>query len=214
MISVIGFKRLIILVVLLSINIALGAGTYMYLAPEQQKTEKQLRTVRTKLSNVKYDLERMQVEFEQLDQQQDRFDKLKEDGFFSNQVRSTAKDLFSLIQDRSNVISAKVSVKSGVIEDNKDAQKSKHKVLKSLIDIEIKAFDDADVYAYLSLVLNKFPGHVAVDNVTIKRVKDISSPVLRAIKSGANPELINASLVLSWRTLIPEDQVLSETDGR
>lgn len=214
MISVIGTKRLVILFALLLINAALGAAIYMYFMPEQQKTEKRLRVKRGQLSNVQYDLERMRIEFEQLDKQQGEFDQLKEKGFFSNQVRSTAKDLFSQIQDQSKVISAKVNVKSGVIEENKEAQKAKHMVLKSLINVELKAFDDADVYQYLSLVLQEFPGHISVDNVVVKRVKDISAPILRAIKSGANPELINASLSLSWRTLIPEDQVISEQGRR
>lgn len=212
MIGVIGGKRLIILAILILINAGLGALTYAYYMPEHEKTERSLRSLRGQLSTVQNDISRMQIEFEQLDQQQDEFDALKAEGFFSNQVRSTAKALFSEIQDESKVISAVVSVKSGVIEESPEAQKAKHKVLMSLVNVDLKAFDDGDVYTYLDLMQKKFPGHVSVDRMIINRTRDVSAPVLRAIASGANPELVNASLSLSWRTLIPEDQVIDNTD--
>lgn len=208
MIQVIGIKRIIILFILISVNAALAAGVYLYAMPEEEMSERRLRTLRSQVNVVQFDIDRMQVEFEQLDQQQDRFDTLKAKGLFSAQGRSEAKVFLSVIQDKSKVISAVVSVKPGFVQDNAEAKKANHKVLMSPIEIKLEAFDDASVYRYIELAKRSFPGHLSLDGIEINRTRDVSSPVLRAIASGTNPVLVSAEILMSWRTIIPESQVI------
>ncbi len=208
MIQVIGLKRLIILLILISANIALGVSIYLYLMPENISTNKQLKTLETQVRVVRSDIDRMQLEFEQLEEQRDSFNALKDDGFFSMQVRSEAKKLFKDIQNESGVISAVVSVKSGITMDYPEAKKANHSVLMSPIAVEIKALDDVSIYKYMEIALDKFPGHLSFENITITRLRDISAPVLRAIASGTTPELIKANIDMSWRTVIPMSQVI------
>ncbi len=213
MMQVIGIKRLIILIILVSLNLTLGAAIYLYLMPENNSSDRQLRTLRAQTHAVRADIDRMQIEFEQLEKQRDSFNALKDDGFFSNQVRSDAKKLFSVIQDESGVVSAIVSVKSGVIIDYDEAKKANHSVLMSPIEVEIKALDDTAIYKYMDTALERFPGHLSFDNIVITRTRDISAPVLRAIASGATPELVKAKINMSWRTLIPTSEVISNDKG-
>lgn len=210
MIQVIGIKRLMILLVLIGVNAVLAVGLYLYAVPEKEQSERRLRGLRSQVNIVQSDINRMQIEFEQLDKQQDRFDALKAKGLFSSQVRSDAKDLLSLIQDKSRVISAVVNVRPGIIQNDAEAQKANHKILMSPIEIKIESFDDASVYRYIELAKSMFPGHLSLDGIKVKRTRDVSSPVLRAIASGTNPVLISADILMSWRTLIPESQVIME----
>lgn len=212
MIKVIGAKRVVILGVLVVLNAATAALTYLYMVPEAGASEKRLRTLRGENQTTSADIERMQIEFEQLDQQQDKFDALKADGFFKAQVRSVAKKLFKDIQDESRVVSAVAAVRPGSIEENEEAKKSNYKVLVSPVDIQIQAFDDGDIFNYLYILEQKFPGHLAIDKISMQRATDISGPVLRAIATGANPVLINANVKFSWRTMIPESQIIVEEE--
>lgn len=212
MIKVIGAKRVVILGVLVVLNAATAALTYLYMVPEADASEKRLRTLRGENQTTSADIERMQIEFEQLDQQQDKFDALKADGFFKAQIRSVAKKLFKDIQDESRVVSAVASVRPGSIEENEEAKKSNYKVLVSPVDIQIQAFDDGDVYNYLYILEQKFPGHLAIDKISMQRATDISGPVLRAIATGQNPVLINANVKFSWRTMIPDSQIIVEEE--
>ena len=214
MINVIGFKRIIILFVLISVNGALAGMVYLYTLPETVKADREYRSLKTRVNSAQSDLGRMQIEFEQLEQQQDRFDALKNDGFFSTQVRNEAKELFSKIQEESQVISAVGSVKSGRIENNNEAHKVGYKLLTSAVEVEIKAFSDSDIYRYLSLAEKYFPGHLSVNEIKITRQRDISKVLLRAIASGASPEIVRARVKMSWRTLIPEDQVILEREAQ
>ncbi len=212
MIKVIGAKRVVILGVLVVLNVASAALTYLYMVPEQAATEKKLRALRGENQTTSSDIERMQIEFEQLGQQQDKFDALKNDGFFKAQVRSVAKKLFQDIQEESRVVSAVASVRPGTIEENEEAKKSNYKVLVSPVEIVIQAFDDGDIYNYIYILEQKFPGHLAIDSMTMQRAQDISGPVLRAIATGGNPVLITANVKLSWRTMIPESQIIVEEE--
>ncbi len=214
MIQVIGIKRIIVLLVLLAVNVALAAAVYLYTVPENIKLERKLRSLNSQVSSVSSDLDRIKVEFEQLDAQQDRFYELKDEGFFTTQVRSDAKKLFSLIQNQSDVISAVVSVKSGVIMNSVEAQKANHKVLRSSIDVEVRSFDDMAIYKYINIAKLKFPGHLSLKSIVMNRTRDVNSATIRAIAAGASPELVNAKIKFSWYTLIPESQVIVAGDSK
>ncbi|MCB1681020.1 MAG: hypothetical protein H6858_03485 [Rhodospirillales bacterium] len=210
MIKVIGAKRLFLLAVLILVNVLLAASTYLYMIPQESETAKKLRSLRSANQTKQSDIERMQIEFDQLGQQQDKFDALKNDGFFKAQVRSVAKKLFKDIQEESHVVSAVATIKPGAIEENQEAKKSNYKLLVSPVEITIQAFDDSDIYNYLFILEQKFPGHLSVDQMSMYRAIDISGPVLRAIATGANPVLITAKINISWRTMIPESQIIVE----
>lgn len=210
MIEVIGLKRLIILVSLVLINLALAALTYLYLIPESDDSDNRLTRIERDVRSARGDLNRMQVEFEILERQQDRFDALKDAGYFSNQVRSEARELLSQIRGESDVVSARVSVEPGVTSDSFGVSKVKYKILTSMIKVQIEAFDDSDVYRYVDLLQRRFPGDVTVDALSVKRSRDVNSVVLRAIASGRGASLVSASLSASWSTLIPENQVITD----
>lgn len=211
MIDIIGVKRVIIIAVLIGINALLGAVTYLYMIPQEEDTSRRLNALRSEIRTAQSDIQAIQVEFDQLGKQQDAFEELRETGFFKNQTRNQAKDLFEVIQENSGVIAAVASVKSGRIEENPDAQKAKHKILASEIDIDIKAYDDTHIYKYIALVQKNFIGHLSLNSVTMTRIAEVTPEALRVLTSGGKPELVSAKLNMTWRTMIPEDQVI--TDG-
>jgi len=210
MIGIIGIKKVIVLLILAGLNIALASIINFYGYPEKSRTDSSLINLRSEISSVQADIDRIQIEFEQLDKQQKQFDALKASGFFSNQLRSVAKNKFKEIQKETNVISAVASVMPGKIEGNEEADKAKHKLIVSRIAIDIRAFDDLDVYRYVDKVQKSFPGMVSLEKLTMVRTKDVNGPVLRAIAAGEYPELIKASVELNWRTMVPEDQISAE----
>lgn len=210
MIDILGIKRVILLLVLVGINALLAAVVYLYLTPEVVKKERSYSSLSSEIGRISGDVQRMQIEFDQLEEQQASFKELEADGFFRNQSRRMAIDVFNEIQEKSNVSTAIASIQAGVIEDNEDAQKASYKVLKSPIQVKIESLDDVDVMNYLFLVDNYFPGHVSIEKIKLSRESDVSGTVLRGIASGANPPLVKAEVDMVWRTMIPESQVIGE----
>ncbi len=215
MIQTLGIKRIMILVFLFAINVAFAAGLYLYIYPEAQKKDRELKRLRGQISSVQGDIAKLQVEFDQLADQREEFEVLKQKGFFSSQGRREAEEIFKRIQDQSQVISAVASIRRGELEENEEAGKASHKVLVSPIDVKIEAIDDIDVFRYIYLVQRFFPGHISIDQIRISRGAEVTGTVLRSIASGSKPNLVQADIQMSWRTLIPEtDIIVPDSGGR
>lgn len=214
MIKVLGVRRIVMLLALLGVNALFAYLAYMHLIPQKDIKERELRGVRGQASTLQADIDGLQIEFEQLDEQREEFEVLKKDGFFDGQSRRQAELIFQKIQERSGVISAVASVSAGDFEENVEAEKAGHNILKSPITINIEAVNDLDVFRYIYLVDEFFPGHVAIDSINLERQSDVSGTVLRGIASGKNPPLVTAQLELLWRTMIPKDQETQTQGGQ
>ena len=210
MIQIIGLKRLIILFVFVVFNVVFGAAIYFYMIPESASLDQESIGLRGRVGTVQADIGRIQVEFDQLERQQEAFNFLKDKGFFSKQTRNEVKKLFSDIQDESKVLSAVVSVKSGSVVNYEEVEKANYAVLLSPIEVDIKAFSDVDIYTYLDMMSDLLPGHLSLDEVEIERTQDVTPALLRMISYGVDPEMITASVKLSWRTIIPQTEDISD----
>jgi hypothetical protein len=214
MIAILGVRRVMILAGLVAINAILAASIYLYFEPQSVQLERDLKRVKRETSTLIGDIDRMQIAFEQIEDQREAFKVLEEDDFFRNQSRKQAELVFNEIQKKSGVNAAVASISAGVIEDNEEARKANYKILKSPITVKIEALDDVSIYHYLWLVENYFPGHVAVENITLTRRADVNGTILRSIASGASIPLVEAEAQLIWRTMIPEDEVIEQEAGR
>lgn len=213
MIQILGIKRILVLLFLVSINAALATGVYVYLAPEIKSSERSLRSLRGKITTLQTDISRLQVEFDQLEEQQETFEELKKAGFFSNQDRRQAELIFKDIQEKTGVISAVASIKPGELEENEEAKKADHSILTSPVELTLQAIDDVDVYKYVYLVERFFPGHVSINSIELGRTTDITGTVLRSIASGNRPVLVEAKISMNWSTMIPDEDVIQLPGG-
>lgn len=213
MIGVLGIKRVIVLATLVALNALLAASAYLYLTPEIVKKEREERSIRGEVGKLRSDIDRMQVEFEQLEEQKAEFEKLAADGFLREQNRRQAELVFGQIQRKSGVNKAVASVDVGVIEDNEEAQKAGHKILSSPMVVNIQAVDDINVYNYIHLIENYFPGYVTIEDVFIERKSNVTGAVLQSIASGQNPPLVEANVKMVWKTLISEDKIIERENN-
>ncbi len=208
MIRILGARRILTILILIGVNVVLAATVYLYLMPEGMKKERELKTLRGQTSTVQNDITRMQIEFNQLSVQQAQFDQLRKRGFFGKQGRREAEIVFEKIQKQAGVVSAIANIQGGTVEDNVEAEKAEHKILVSPVKIRLEAMDDVDVYRYLYLVDRFFPGHMAIQRISLERKAEISGDILRSIAGGANPQLVSADIDVLWRTMIPSKDVI------
>ena len=210
MINILGVQRIIVLTILVLVNAALGAGVYYFLLPEIDKQERVLRAVRGQVNTVRYDIERLQVEFEQFEEQQERFESFKAKGFFQQQNRRQVEKILEEIQGVSGVLSAKVAINPASVETNPEAEKADYKVLKSTVQAQLNTLDDKDIYHYIYLVEKYFPGHVSVESINFQREADLDKVLLQAIAAGQNVPLVKADVTLVCRTMIPQSRIIAE----
>lgn len=211
MIDVLGFKRIVIVIFLLAVNGLLAALLYLYLVPETKSVERQVRTERAAENEVRSDIASIRAEFDQLEIQQGTYEALREDGFFSNQSRRDAQAVFTAAKAYSGVTEANVTVRSGLVVENDEANKADQVLLESPVSIEFVGVDDIDIYEYMNYLDQKFPGYLSVEEFSINRNANISDTMLRAIASGASPPLVAGRVNFIWRTMVSREDYLANS---
>lgn len=211
MIALLGFKRIVILGVVVGVNVLLGAAIYLYLIPQIDNVDRQIRSANSRMSTMQSEIQTLTTEFDQIQGRQDIFELLRQDDFFSDQNRSGVENLLKQIEQESGVLSAKVAFRSGQTNSNYEvATEAEHVILESPVEINLSAMNDTHIYRYLYLLERMFPGHISINNIVIQRIGEINSTVLRAIVDGKNPPLIRAQVSLIWRTLIPQSEKIEK----
>ncbi len=206
MIQLIGVKRLMIIAILAGVCCVLGLGSYLYMIPQNDKLEKDLRQIKSDISFKRSESDRFRQEMAEIQNEKNTYQSLQTLGFLGEQSRLEARKRIEAIQSYSRVLSARYNITPGVIEDVETAKDADRVVLKSKISIEIDALDDADVYSFVYLLENAFIGYVSITSVSIERVLDLNEVTLRQIGSGIPAVLVKAKIELEWKTLMSREQ--------
>lgn len=207
MIEIIGLRRIITIAVLAAFAGALAAGSYLYVAPQSLKLQRDLNNVRGQIGTKRSETQRLASEFEQIQEQKTFFNNLRDAGFFSDQNRVVASRRLEEIQKFSRVLATRYQIDSAVQEANATAESIDHVVLDSRINVSIDAIDDIDVMNFVYWVENALPGHVSVRNIKMTRNGDISEGKLRGIGQGQAVIMVQGQVDFNWRTMVPKDSV-------
>jgi hypothetical protein len=203
MISILGIKRVIGILVLLLLNAALAAAVYTYLAPQSESMEREARQLRGQVSMKLADSDKLRLEHQQIQEQKTRFEDLTAAGFFSDQNKVLARTKIEAVQKYSGVLSAAYNISPATTSTGKITEGTNHLMLDTPVSLTIEAMDDVDFFNFIYWVENGFPGHISVSNVSFERTLDINDVTLRQIGSGIETTLVKGKVSFNWRTLIP-----------
>jgi len=203
MLDKLGKKRVVILASLALLNAALLVWIYTALQPQITNENRQLSSLRGQVNEQRQELEAARAQFEILDQQSEKFSELQQGGFFTVQDGGKSRDLLQKIEELSNVKATAVIDSRRFVEDE-DAEKAGYVLMEAPMNINIEAINDIDVYKYIYLLENYFPGHLTVEDIQLSRERSVDGPILRSIASGEKPVLVRATVRLTWRTMIDE----------
>lgn len=206
MIRILGIRRIALLAILIGLNLAFGVFYYLYLFPHTKTLNMNLQTMEGENGTREADISRMQVEYDEIQREKTRFQTLANDGFFRDQSRREAEDLFKRIQISSGVLSAVVNIGAGKMIDNVEAAKASYKVLESPVRLTIEALDDIDIYRYLYMMQRNFPGYLTYETFQMQRIANVDATVLRGVATGKNVPLVKADIQMTWQTMIPDQK--------
>lgn len=205
MLSDLGRNRVLTLSVLSLLGAALAIYLYFYVQPEIARIDRASRIMKESINKKQQDLEGVRVESEVLIGQGVAFEGLKKQGFFEDQNRSNAKKSLTSIAKIANV-RAKARINPGRFVEDEYAARSNRYIMETQMDIAVDAISDVDIYKFIFLLENYFPGHLTVNKVSFNREQNVTGPVLRAIASGREPTLAKAEIRFIWRTMVKADK--------
>lgn len=205
MISILGIQRVAVIAGLIFLNLALLALTYFFIAPSSSQMERSVMINRSEGTRIQTEIDDLQDQFLKLDTQQVVFNGLKENGFFEPQGRREAEKVLRSVQTQSGVFSAKVGIGAAVIEQNEKAREAEHTILASPVNIEVQSTDDINIFQYIYILRNDFPGQLNVDEFSLERSSDVDAEFLRSLTLDEGAPPVKSTLQMTWRTMVPND---------
>lgn len=207
MIKVIGFQRVLLLMVLAGLLALFFAYSTYGLTPEIKQTERQLRVNRKEVGELTEDVNKLVEGMKTYESQKGTFEVLQNKGFFDPQNRLETRQRIKEMREESRLLSVGIDIGSAVEEQNELAKEAGLKVLNTDISFTLDALEDIDIYNFIYLMNYGFPGQVIINTLSIKKQQDITQPLLRKLGSGDHETLVKANLTANWRTLVPDASI-------
>ena len=201
MLQVLGRNRVILLVMLVFFNAAMAFGLYEFLTPERLKAQGILTSARAQLEERRAEIQRLKEEYALLQSQIRYFKEIENRGFFNDQNRVAARESFEKLREISGVLKAKYNIKAGQLTEDARADEAGYVILQSPINVELDSTDDVDVYSFLKLIQEYFPGKVGVVSMEIERVENVNSQLLNDMSNGEPVPVVKSKIDFQWKTM-------------
>ena len=202
--GILGPKQILTILILLGVNVLLGAVIYGFLLPQTQVTEQSARSIKAQTSARRNEITNLKEEYAKLEAQTRIVKELEARGLYNDQNRVFAQQMIDKMQSMAGLLKARYTISSGSIVADANAQDANLQVISSPVKMEIEALDDMDVYGFVGLLQKRFPGVVDITRLQVTRAMEMTQPALRQIGNGTPVVLVKGSLEFNWKTLAPQ----------
>ncbi len=209
-----GKSRLFIVFVLFVLNVFMAGVVTQFFMPETTRLSREVSKTERDLRKTKADVRTFKEKYQEIEAEKEKYNALIKNGFFGGQDRARVRDLFDSLQDVSHVFRATYTVSPALFEKNENIRKAGHVILNSPVTVRVDAIDDIDIYRFIHLIEDRFPGHTEIRNIRIVKDREVTQSVLRAIGNNTPVRLVGADISFNWRTVIPEEAAEEEGEGR
>ena len=218
MIKLIGLKRILTLFILVLFNVALALTFFLWMEPERQKSEVELRGLNSQIAKLRNDILNIKEEIKRTEQNMPYYEAMDRLGFFSGQDRFMADELIKQLGDNSGLKTVRFTIDPLTDIKNDSAEEANRRLVSSTINLgEMRGFTDVDIYQFLYTMNNGFPGHIRLKSLEITKAGEVTSTALDKIKDGsalANNGFVTATAKLQWLTMIETEQETIPGVGR
>lgn len=205
MIKLLGKKVVTFIVLLLALDVGIYFGYDSYLLPIHLEQQQKLNSTKAAVESRRAEVQKMKEEFVLLQSQLRNFKEIEYDGFFSNQNRSAATEMFDDLSKKAGLLKANIIMKKGDLLMDQQADDAHQTVLKTEVSVPVDSLDDVDVYTFLSFLEREFPGVIDFTSIKLDRNEILNAAMLRKIGGGAPTPLVRTNIVFDWYTMIPKD---------
>ncbi len=207
MIKLLGFKRTLILGVMLGLNALLGAIYMLWASPQTEMLNNQLMGLRSEISNLQTGIQTTKSDMQMLEENLPTYDSLIKRGFMQEQDRFVMSRALEDIKVKSHVQGFSFSV--GDIREitNADAQMANKRLLHSRVKVgNISSPLDINVYDMIRLIETEYPALARINSFTIKREGALTPERIATMATGP-VSLVSSELVFDWFSLsdIPQN---------
>lgn len=202
-----GNKRVLGLIVMALLVAGLYYVQDAYLLVNKEQVEKELAAKKSEIEAKRAEINNLKREFKLLETQLRDYKELETKGFFNDQNRVVANQNMKSLQSMAGLLKAKYVVDAGAVIDDQRAKDANHILLSSPIEVEIDSISDTDVFAFVKLLQERFPGYVSFNKIEVNLDQVPTPVVLRSIGSGSPIVMVKSKIMFDWKTMAPATDI-------
>lgn len=207
MIQILGTTRIAVMSALVLLIAGVSALMVLYLFPLREDTDAELSRTNSEISSKRAEIVQLKAEYETLQTKMVDYKELEAKGFFTDQYRVLARDRLSYLSKITGLPNAGTKIEAGKTLENDVLRDAGHVVIVTPIKFDIDTFNDLDIYTFISLLQQRFPGVVGFRRIAISRSGDVTGENLQKIVNGDRISLVESSVDMDWYSVWPQDKL-------
>jgi hypothetical protein len=217
MIKLLGFRRTLILGIMLAVNTVLATIYFLWASPETALLNTQLNGLRGEISTLQTNIQNTKKDLEMLQSNLGTYENYLAQGFFQEQDRFGMSRALEDIKTRAGIQGFSFSVGDIAEVRNMDALAAEKRLLHSRVSIDrVSAALDVNFFDMLSLIESEFPTHARIHSFELARAGSVTPESLKRLTEGPY-STINAKVVFDWLSLgqpLPPGSAVPGAPGR
>lgn len=204
MMKLIGFKRLLILGIMLGLNLFFGVVYMLAVDPLQSQAQSEYDAVTNEIGGLQGRIQNIKHEMAEFQKNLPKYEDLKTRGFFLDQDRFRMSRDLDALRASSGIKAFSYNIADIKDVPNATATTAQMKVINSRIDVNnVMVLTDEEFYKFLDQMQTQFPPQVRLQSFRVARATDFGAQTLQTIASGQPARTVEATAVFDWYTLVP-----------
>lgn len=201
--SAIGPKRFITLVVIGVICAALGGAWQKVLLPQHEKLKGELSQVQSERSRLQTEIAELPGKHAALEASEHRYDVLRQKGFFVTQDRIEARVRMSGLRSESRLNGLTYRIEPQEKKDNPNFTSETEQVVVSGIETEMRSLTDLEALEFVERMQNEFSGLVVLKSLSMERKEEPTTENLKELSQGRAVDFITGKASFEWYSIVP-----------
>ena len=214
MIDLLGKKIVALIIICLLSTVGAGCGVYYYVFPQQEKLDKESKSLKSKIDAKRGEIKQITFEFEKIQSQIVEYNLLKGKGFFNAQDRITARDAAVAVIRNARLLDngTELDFKPASIVANQDSEKAGYKLLSGPVSIRVSALSDTHVFLFMRLLDGAFPGYMQMKSFKITRNAGSFLERTQRLREGTAEPMVTGTAEFVWWSMASEAQLKSRPE--
>jgi hypothetical protein len=205
MIKLIGLKRMIFLVVMLTLNLCVAAGYFFAIGPMLDDVTAQRDAINGQITDLRGKIDSVKQDMSYVTDNMPKYNELKDKGFFLPQDRFMIGRTMEDLRVKAGISNFAFSVADVEEIPNKDAADVNYKLINSRINVDkIVSPLDANIFVLAQEMAHVFPDYARIQQMNIRRAREVNEDSLKDIAAGKQVNFVDATLEFEWITMVPK----------
>lgn len=201
-IALVGFKRFIMLIMLIVVTGSIAALWHFQLKPQNLMLLSERNIADGDRRRLQAEIRELPDRYAKLIANELRFDVLAQKGFFAEQDRISARTRLDTLRSLAGLRGISYDIKPQEKVDHPQSYALNKELVRSAMSVEFKGLTDLEMRDFIKKMQNEFSGLVVIENVEFDLKDELNSTNLLKLSQRELVDFISGKANFYWYSII------------